>query len=90
MTKNNIMYEFDFEDILNSTEQITSYNGGKIEMKKYILINICVLFFGIAILVLFQDDANLLNASIKFIGLCLTLISAFLIICYFFGITLNK
>ncbi len=59
-------------------------------MKKYILINIFVLLVGIIILILFQDDSTVLYASVKFIGLCLTLISAFLIICYFFGITLNK
>jgi uncharacterized membrane protein YhaH (DUF805 family) len=63
---------------------------GRIEMKKYILVNICMLLVGIVILVLFQNDANVLHAFIKFIGLCLTLISTFLIICYFFGITLNK
>jgi hypothetical protein len=59
-------------------------------MKKYILINICLLLVGIVVLILFQDDSTVLNASVKFIGLCLTLISSFLIICYFFGITLNK
>jgi len=59
-------------------------------MKKYIIINIGVLLLGIAILILFQNDANILHAFVKFIGLCFTLISAFLIICYFFGITLNK
>ncbi len=59
-------------------------------MKKYILINIFVLLVGIAVLILFQDDANILHAFMKFMGLCLTLISTFLIICYFLGITLNK
>ncbi len=59
-------------------------------MKKYILVNFFVLLIGIIILILFQDDSTVLYASVKFIGLCLTLISAFLIICYFFGITLNK
>ncbi|HIH29625.1 MAG TPA: hypothetical protein HA260_07475 [Thermoplasmata archaeon] len=59
-------------------------------MKKYILVNICALLVGIGILILFQNDSNVLYASVKFIGLCLTLVSAFLIICYFFGITLNK
>jgi hypothetical protein len=59
-------------------------------MKKYLLVNICLLLGGIVVLVLFQDDANVVNAFVKFIGLCLTLISAFLIICYLFGITLNK
>jgi uncharacterized Tic20 family protein len=59
-------------------------------MKKYLLINISLLLAGIAVLVVFQDDINVLHAFIKFIGLCLTSISAFLIICYFFGITLNR
>jgi uncharacterized Tic20 family protein len=59
-------------------------------MKKYMLVNICLLCVGIAVIVVFQDDANVLHAFIKFIGVCLTLISAFLIICYFFGITLNR
>jgi hypothetical protein len=59
-------------------------------MKKYIWINVSVLIVGIVLLILFQNDATVLYASIKFVGLCLTLISAFLIICYFFGITLNK
>jgi hypothetical protein len=59
-------------------------------MKKYLLVNICLLLIGIAVLVLFQDDVNVLHAFIKFIGLCLTSISTFLIICYFFGITLNR
>jgi hypothetical protein len=63
---------------------------GWIDMKKYMLVNICLLLVGIAVLVLFQDDANVGYAFVKFIGLCLTLISAFLIICYLFGITLNK
>jgi multidrug efflux pump subunit AcrB len=49
-----------------------------------------MLLVGIAVLVLFQDNSNIAHAFIKFIGLCLTLISAFLIICYFFGITLNR
>lgn len=60
------------------------------EMKKYIIINIGMLLLGIAILILFQNDADLLHAFFKFIGLCLTLISTFLVICYFFGITLNR
>jgi hypothetical protein len=59
-------------------------------MKKYLMINICLLLIGIVILVVFQDDSNVLYAFVKFIGLCLTLISTFLIICSFFGITLNR
>ena len=59
-------------------------------MKKYIIVNICVLLVGIALLVFFQVDTDVFHAFVKFIGLCLTLISAFLIICYFFGITLNR
>ena len=54
------------------------------------LVNICLLLVGVIVLFLFQDDADVLHAFIKFIGLCLTAISAFLIICYFFGITLNR
>lgn|GEM_PF-1375234 len=59
-------------------------------MKKYLLINICLLVIGLVILILFRNDSNLLHAFIKFVGLCLTLISTFLIICYLFGITLNR
>jgi len=54
------------------------------------MINICLLLIGIIILVIFQNDSNVLYAFVKFIGLCLTLISTFLIICSFFGITLNR
>jgi len=63
---------------------------GKGLMKKYLLVNISLLLVGIVILVVFQDDSNVLHAFAKFIGLCLTLISTFLIICYYLGITLNR
>jgi hypothetical protein len=59
-------------------------------MKKYMLVNIFLLLVGIVVIILFKDTTNVVYAFMKFIGLCLTLISAFLIICYFFGITLNK
>ena len=59
-------------------------------MKKYVIVNVCVFLVGIVLLILFQDTTDVLHAFIKFIGLCLTLISAFLIICYFFGISLNR
>jgi hypothetical protein len=59
-------------------------------MKKYMIINIIVLLIGIVILFLFRDDEYIIGAFIKFIGLCLTLISAFLLICSFCGIKLNR
>jgi len=67
-----------------------AFPGGKGMKLKYVVGTSVVLIAGILILVLVRDDASVIGGFIKFIGLCLTLISAFLLICSFFGITLNR
>ncbi|DAC72128.1 MAG TPA: hypothetical protein DSN98_06825 [Thermoplasmata archaeon] len=67
-----------------------SFLEERVEMKKYVLINSGVLFIGLLIIVLVRNDASVLGGFVKLIGLSLTLIGAFLLILYFFGITLNR
>jgi hypothetical protein len=59
-------------------------------MKKYVFINSIVLFIGLLIIILMRDDGTVLGGFIKLIGLSLTIISGFLLILSFFGLTLNR
>jgi hypothetical protein len=59
-------------------------------MKKYVFINSIVLFIGLLIIILMRDDGTVIGGFIKLIGLSLTIISGFLLILSFFGLTLNR
>ena len=59
-------------------------------MKKYVFINSIVLLIGLLIIILMRDDGTILGGFIKLIGLSLTIISGFLLILSFFGLTLNR
>jgi hypothetical protein len=67
-------------------------NEGRIgnDMKKYVFINSTVLFLGLIIIIIIRDDASVLGGFIKLIGLSITIISGFLLILSFFGLTLNR
>jgi hypothetical protein len=60
------------------------------DMKKYVLINSLVLFAGLLIIIIMRDDLSVLGGFIKLIGLSFTIISGFLLILSFFGLTLNR
>jgi len=59
-------------------------------MKKYMLINGGVLLIGLLLIIYARDDVGILGGFIKLIGFSLTLVSAFLLICYVFGLTLSR
>ena len=59
-------------------------------MEKYVFINSIVLLIGLVIIILMRDDGTVLGGFIKLIGLSLTIISGFLLILSFFGLTLNR
>lgn len=59
-------------------------------MKKYILLNSLILLIGLLIIIIMRDDGSVLGGFIKLIGLSLTIISGFLLILSFFGLTLNR
>jgi hypothetical protein len=54
------------------------------------LINGGVLFIGLLLIIYARDDVSILGGFIKLIGFSLTLVSAFLLICYIFGLTLSR
>jgi hypothetical protein len=59
-------------------------------MKKYALVNSGVLLIGLLLIIYARDDVSILGGFIKLIGFSLTLVSSFLVICYFFGLTLSR
>jgi len=64
--------------------------GYRNNMKKYMLINGGVLLIGLLLIICARDDVGILGGFIKLIGFSLTLVSAFLLICYVFGLTLSR
>jgi len=64
--------------------------GYRNNMKKYMLINGGVLLIGLLLIIYARDDVGILGGFIKLIGFSLTLVSAFLLICYVFGLTLSR
>ncbi|MBN1861804.1 MAG: hypothetical protein JW840_10135 [Candidatus Thermoplasmatota archaeon] len=64
--------------------------GIETSMTKYVLFNSIVLFIGLLLIIFMRDDGTVLGGFIQLIGLSLTIISGFLLILSFFGLTLSR
>jgi len=53
-------------------------------------VNSGILFIGLLLIIFTRDDVSILGNFIKLIGFSLTLVCAFLVICYLFGLTLSR